>query len=76
VKRVAATREFRRRLDTPRTDAVHPHHRSLAQTMACGECMRRFWEAQGQLERLIPSGLTCPPNARMAAGSDLFKGVG
>jgi hypothetical protein len=60
VKRTAATLE--RRVVAPiRSVTVHPNHRSLHQTMACGECMRRFWDAQGRLEELGPSARSAVP---------------
>jgi hypothetical protein len=52
VKRQAVTLERERLASPVRTLAVHPHHRSLHQTFACGECMRQFWDAQGRLEAL------------------------
>jgi hypothetical protein len=76
MKCAAATLKVRRRLNPPETDKVHPHHHSLAQTMACGKCMRHFWEAQGLLERLVPASVTHPASARTAAGSELFRVVG
>jgi hypothetical protein len=71
MTRVPAKLESRRRLDPPRVYAAHPHHRSLAQTIACIECMRRFWEAQAQLERRILPVLTDPRSIRMVTGPEL-----
>jgi hypothetical protein len=61
MKPHAMTVERRRVVGPVATATIHPNHRSLHQTMACGECMRRFWDAQGRLEAIDSRPLASAP---------------